>query len=311
MTLIFDRQVQVRERLADAGLTHLDGVCQRFAATAWWMLPTEPGATGASRLGGAPDLPAGAEWPVDAAGRRGNFFGQLDLATLPAEAGLASSGLLSLFTTYLDNAAEPVTVATVLTPAGTALAPVAASEDDDDYADPDTGYLSPVGVRLEPMVSLPFTQADFLDAFLGACRDDDELYELQEAFPDASEETIGQLGGFGNPHSGDDFRRVLAFHRHGHPDAQWCDRYETRAEYLASIVPGEPPQRYAADYEWIFDNAEALAAETAQTRLLLRIDSNHPMRLNLMDWDPIYFYGPTDELAAGRFERVEAMVTQG
>jgi len=313
MTLFVDEQV--RARLAEAGLAHLTDACLRFARAAWWILPVHAdaaeAAVGASRLGGAPDLPEGTGWPVDAAGRRGNFFGQLDLSTLPAEAGLAPSGLLGLFTTYLDNAAEPVVVAALLTPAGVDVTPAEASHSDEDYADPDTGYLQPVGVRFEPMVSLPFTQVDFLAAFLSACQDDDELYALQELFPDSTDETIGQLGGFGNPHSGDDLRRVLAFHRHGHPDAQWCDRYETREEYLASVVPGEPPHRYAADYEWIFDNAEAIAAEAAGTRLLLRIDSNHSMRLNLMDWDPIYFYGPTADLGAGRFDRVEAMVTQG
>lgn len=54
---------------------------------------------GASRLGGAPDLPAGAEWPVWE-GRPLSFLAQLNLAELagfPAAAALPAAGLLSFF----------------------------------------------------------------------------------------------------------------------------------------------------------------------------------------------------------------------
>ncbi|WP_228554423.1 hypothetical protein [Catenulispora pinisilvae] len=136
---------------------------------------------------------------------------------------------------------------------------------------------------------------------------------LVELFEERTGGSIGQLGGFGNPHSDDDFRRVLYFHRHGHPNAQWCDHFHSREEYLASVTPAQraDPRRHGEEFDWIFDTADAIASEAARWRLLLRIDSNHAMRLNLMDWDPIYFYAPADEIESGRIEHVEAMVTQG
>jgi hypothetical protein len=296
----------IRQRLTTAHLGHLTDLCLAWAAPAWAIFPTELG-DATSHFGGAPDLPEGVDWPVDADGKLANFFGQLDLSELPEVPGLARSGILSLFTPYLESAAEPVIVAPILTPAGSPVTRVEASEDDDDYADPYTGYLQPVGVRFEPIVSLPLTQKDFRAAFRAATTDEDELYTVGELFDGELEGAIGQLGGFGNPHSSDDFRRILAFHRHGRPEAQWCDYYDSREEYVASSSDGKRAEEFA----WIFDNAEMLATDAAALRLLLRIDSNHPMTLSLMDWDPIYFYAPVAELTTGAISHVEAMVTQG
>ena len=101
-----------------------------------------PGARVRSRLGGAPELPVGAEWPrIDA--RPYRFVAQLELAELPSRAlwplpwrdALPSAGLLSLFvaddpTGELDPRAEldwtdPRYAIAILTPPGIACEPLA------------------------------------------------------------------------------------------------------------------------------------------------------------------------------------------
>lgn len=53
---------------------------------------------GSSRFGGAPDLPAGSEWPTYGTNPY-RFLGQINFAEIPpTEAGLPTKGLLSLFT---------------------------------------------------------------------------------------------------------------------------------------------------------------------------------------------------------------------
>lgn len=53
---------------------------------------------GASRVGGAPDLPDEVPWPADRAGRPLSFVAQLDLAALPAvDDDLPREGLLAFF----------------------------------------------------------------------------------------------------------------------------------------------------------------------------------------------------------------------
>ena len=59
--------------------------------------PGEP-PVGASKLGGAPDLPAGAPWPAGGDGRPLTFLAQLDLAALPeVDPDLPRDGTLSFF----------------------------------------------------------------------------------------------------------------------------------------------------------------------------------------------------------------------
>jgi hypothetical protein len=322
MSLSQEQQQQFTAVLTQAGLGAAVETCLRHARGAYTIVVTDPDAAqlplGATRFGGTPDLPNDTEWPRDDDGKVGNFFAQLDLADLAVRApgsGLPESGLLSLFTTYLESAAEPVVVAAILTPAGSELARLMPPEDDDDYADPYTGYLEPVAVGFEPSISLPLDQKGFVAELAAALDDEDGIYTLRELLDEKPDAAIGQLGGFGDSPSGGDFRRILYFHRHGHPEAQWSDHYATREEYLTARAgaksDGDHVVKNAAEFEWIFDNAEQIAAESERWALLLRIDSNHPMELSINDWDPIYFYAPADEIAAGDVASVEAMVTQG
>jgi uncharacterized protein YwqG len=61
-------------------------------------LAPDDGPAGASKLGGAPDLPEDTSWPVDREGRPLAFVAQLDLASLPAvDDDLPREGTLSIF----------------------------------------------------------------------------------------------------------------------------------------------------------------------------------------------------------------------
>jgi uncharacterized protein YwqG len=71
-------------------------------------------APGASKLGGQPDLPASAKWPVCADGKPLAFLAQIDLAEITAIGspieGLPSAGLLSVFSAWgwqTDEGSDP------------------------------------------------------------------------------------------------------------------------------------------------------------------------------------------------------------
>src|SRR5262249_3660385 len=58
---------------------------------------------GASKVGGRPDLPAGANWPLHSSGKPLAFLGQIDLAAATAVAalpGLPRAGLLQFFSVF-------------------------------------------------------------------------------------------------------------------------------------------------------------------------------------------------------------------
>ncbi len=295
-------------------------------------------AVGATRLGGVPDLAVGAAWPRVASGRFANFLGQFDLADLAVRApqtGLPPAGLLSVFVTALDSAAVPAGVRCLFTPPG---APLARAVDrpgaDVETADEFTGLLEPIAVRFERILTLPFTQREFRAEVVDAVGWPGML-DLAAAHAD-DPDTIGRIGGYGNPYSGQDFRRVLACHRLGHPDAQWFEdlhhpadfeRDRRRAARRASLpvgaadgggwadsdalVTAAADRSAEAEAAWLFANREAIDEEACAWEHLLRIDSNPAMNLTIMEYDSIYLFVPTADLAAGRFDRVEAMVTQG
>jgi Domain of unknown function (DUF1963) len=97
------REAEVREAVAGAGF---QPIADRVAATSLptvllgrRLLERPPRALGTSRLGGNPDLPAGASWPR-CRGRAQTFLGQVRLSDLPADAEplRAHAGVLLFFT---------------------------------------------------------------------------------------------------------------------------------------------------------------------------------------------------------------------
>jgi uncharacterized protein YwqG len=106
------QQVSLQEFLAlceDVGLSENRAVAaQELIRPSLRLTRSGPGAAGpgASRLGGAPDLPPGFEWPRWRGGELA-FLGQLDLAAVAGcipEAGLPAGGLLLVF---YDAARKP------------------------------------------------------------------------------------------------------------------------------------------------------------------------------------------------------------
>jgi len=94
----------------------------------------EPGApaevpTGASKIGGLPDLPVGSEWPVHPGGLPYAFIAQINLRELVEAVGdapgLPSSGLLSFFWDPEDGYDAVPACSRVIYTEGTDLAPVA------------------------------------------------------------------------------------------------------------------------------------------------------------------------------------------
>jgi len=120
---------------------------------------------GASKIGGAPDLPPGAG-PPDAGLR---FFAQIDMAGVAAVSfesvalglGLPDAGLLSFFASADDDGLswDAERAAVLVTPPGTPLVRVA------DVVDPvPSGRLAPIGVWTWPEVELSEREFDAVDA---------------------------------------------------------------------------------------------------------------------------------------------------
>ena len=76
----------------------LDALLRRARPELELHLTPDDVPVGASKIGGAPDLPDDASWPVDRDARPLSFVAQLDLASLPAVDGdLPREGTLSFF----------------------------------------------------------------------------------------------------------------------------------------------------------------------------------------------------------------------
>jgi Domain of unknown function (DUF1963) len=100
------RDAEVRDAAARAGFESIaDRVAEASLPTVLVgrrVLERAPRVLGTSRLGGNPDLPAGARWPR-CRGRAQTFLGQVRLAGLPADAEpLQAQGGVLLFFTHVE-----------------------------------------------------------------------------------------------------------------------------------------------------------------------------------------------------------------
>jgi hypothetical protein len=275
---------------------------------------------GATRLGGVPDLPQGVAWPRNEDGRFGNFFAQLDFTDLAeriAAPDLPRGGVLSLFTTYLSAAAEPVCVKALLAGAGEQLTraePPAA----DELVFPDAGLTDPVFIRFETSLSLPLHSRELRRAVAAIAPEGDILDFACILEERGTGDEIGQLLGFATPYNNTDFYRKLYFHRVGRGGYEYQDYWDSMEEYHAVLARSHPElaaaRRKSIDetkLRWLFDHRDEIRAETARWRLLLRIDSNRAMNFNIADSDSIYFFIRSSALAERDFSRMEAGFTQG
>lgn len=163
---------------------------------------------GSSKIGGDPDLAAGAAWPtwVNKAGatRPLNFFGQVDLgaaaAAAPASLDLPTTGLLSFFADFGSGgpdeiygleATEQQGAVVLYSPSGASL--VRQKSPGTTFT---TGALAPVGAWTWPQDPPP--GVDLSDAELNALDGADQAYEAALVAGLPSGWTLGgrhQLGG--------------------------------------------------------------------------------------------------------------------
>ena len=144
--------------------------------------PSTPTELGTTRLGGDPDLPVGAEFPVAADGVPLHFLGQYDLADIQGTvAGLAfpTSGLLSLFRTQSDGkncypTQEDLPLLVRHVPEGTPFARLPRPTDLTDRPAP----FRP-GLRLVETLRLPGESRQWP----GVTLTDDQASQFDEVFP--------------------------------------------------------------------------------------------------------------------------------
>ena len=277
---------------------------------------------GTTRLGGAPELPVGSVWPAGENGYCG-FLGQLDLADVAARTGaedLPPRGLLSLFVDSIDGAAEPVPVRAILTPPGTALTRLTAPANRDDYG-ACANHLKPVEIAaFVPGINVPsfdFRLFDQIEALAPGADTD----AFQDGLWPAPPGTIGQLLGQGFDHDGTDLRLAIHARQIGRPGlerydfiADWAE-WERLKQIEQRLQNGTIYRPWSDanddDVRYVLDHRDALAAGTAELRLLMLIRSNKPMNLWINDADPIFLFIPSARLERGDFSELHGAVTQG
>ena len=284
--------------------------------------PATDAPLGGSRLGGAPDLAIGTEWPRNDYGYCG-FLGQLDLADVRTRTGcldLPAESLLSLFVDYIESAGDPVPVRAILTPAGTALERLTAPEGEDAYG-AYVNRLKPVSIAaFRPGITVPAMGLD-LHERVEALAPDGDFDRFQDAVIERPAGAIGQLLGQGFDHDGSDLRLALHARQIGREGLErfafikdwdeWLSlkRIESRLKNGTIYRPWSDDQDDQVRY--FLDNREAFFAGADALRLLLLIESNKAMDMWINDADPIFLFIPEANLAKGDFSVLLGAVTQG
>jgi len=294
------------------------------AAPCFHLIAGEPAfdaPPGATRLGGAPDLPVAADWPSSRYGACA-FLAQFDLADVRARAGandLPSGGLLSLFVDFIDSAADPVPVRAILTPPGVPLARLTPPADEADFG-ACTGLLNPVAVAaFVPGVDVPHAAPRLLDR-LEALVPDGDIDAFQDGVLATPEGAVGKLFGHGTDHDGTDLRLPIHARGIGRPGLERYDFIRDWAEWEAlktirhRLRNGQTytPWTDAGDDDvrFLLANRAAIDAGVEELRLLLTLQSNKAMNLWINDADPIYLFIPEAALARADFSVLHGAVTQ-
>jgi hypothetical protein len=258
-----------------------------------------PSTRPALRLGGNPDLPPDAAWPVAGdvwpvvgdARRPLTFIGQLDAGELDVSVwNTPREGLLSFFGLQ-DSSTRLVVAGHVLhTPPSVPLVPTAPPEDL-----PTAWRLRTLPVVARPELTLPRI-AVWPSAALAALGFGDGGPFWPGDGEEAYKELVSRLAehqGFPGEHTSDvpiPEHRVLGWPRHVQNDIL----EELAHEHLLSIG-----QRPAAE--------EDIAAVAREWRLLLQVEADYRLADGELYGQGLYFGLPAEDLAAGRFDRVEAL----
>lgn len=276
---------------------------------------------GATRFGGAPDLPAGSSWPSTPTGVPMQFLAQIDLAALAQQLGptaLPPEGLLSIFAGDLDGAWDTRAAAILTSPRQPLqrIHPPKTSNAAHHYPEPET--LNAVAVRFERGLTLPTNDAG-LEAEVLRLAPDGELDSLQTSPPAGPDIAIAQMLGHA-PETQERLQSLIAFAELGYPGKQdllhWAswEAWEEAKKMEHRLRGGTTyrPWRTEDDLvvRWMLGNREAIACETERWQVLLMVNSNKPMNLWINDADPLFVFMRTDDLQAGNFSRLRVVATQ-
>ncbi|MES2901203.1 MAG: DUF1963 domain-containing protein [Pseudomonadota bacterium] len=310
--------------LEATGCPQATALVRQVARTCFHIFPASPGTKGklgCSRLGGAPDLPAGASWPRAKNGQLLTFYGQIKLSDVSAITGpplLPAEGLLSIFCGEIDCPAELNEVHVSIIPPGFALQASALPPVSDAFADGRIGCLNPVVVRFEQGLSFPTERWAFLRALESSAPDGD-VDALLQGLSAAPEGAIGQFLGLAQ-FSGDDVQSEAYFAEIGRVNQDRLVIWESwdewgRAKAMQSRMGnGQLHRPWSslddANVKWILENRAAIAAGTEKWMSLLWIGSNKQMNLWINDADPIYFLAKINDDGSLDLSKVRAGATQ-
>lgn len=239
---------------------------------------------GASRFGGAPDLPGGVEWPQED-GRFYSFLAQVNLAELPATPPLPHKGHLYFFVGR-DDSADDVGHRILYSADATMLERRTLPSSDnllnDAYDD-----LSPTVVQGSAAISLPSYGSGAFDQFgLSEDAENDEASRYVEL----AQELL----------RGDSEREVSVLL--GHPTCLGKDPAED-----AAILRGLGHPRLS-DRAWERKNKPEIQAEARSWVLLFQLESHRSVGVNFWDAGSLRFFVRRDALAALDFSRTYAAI---
>jgi uncharacterized protein YwqG len=297
---------EVWERVArDAGLAREAARLFPYAEPCFVVgsLARGAGPLGASRLGGAPDLPATLAWPTRE-GTHLTFLAQLDLSALTPGwvAGLPSSGWLYFFL-GVDQPASDVTHAVLyfdgpreaLSPA----APPSGTRAIDRFSPRD---LPACALRLEPSLVVD-----------GAAEEALELEEFALEFLEASQTALGGLPvSWGHDPRQDAYVLRTGFasllHR-THLEPQDLEKQTREAWTAADDERAEELER-ATEQLRVFRAEEPVhRAEMKRWRVLFVLGSEREAGMCWWDAGALQFLVRADDLSERRFDRTYCCVT--
>lgn len=271
----------------------------------------------AACFGGPTLLPKGTPWPKSADGKHLDYLGYLDLAALTAagasalEGAWPSRGVLSVFIEHLGRAAEPVVVRCIHSDVGV--------EELVEQAEPKARHealmdLRPVALKAVPSISIPTTLRSVTRLVRAADEPDAGVILSELLWGITPDDAIGHVGGWPRSHDGTDLLREIALRSIGRGELVYSDYWDSLEDYEASIREhrnaASEYRRKRPDVLWLLEHAQEIAAEADRWSLLFRLDSNGEMNLQINDADPLFVFAPTDDLRAGRWDRVTGCVLQ-
>lgn len=297
----------IKRRCAEAGLPHLAEIIVQTARPALSLL-AQPETddkipVGDSKLGGAPDLPAGFKWPH--AGKVPlAFIAQINLAHAARhlqDPELPRDGTLWFFYNNVDQTwgfdpKDRPNFSVAYAPAGTPLTrteppPGTCSTDDEDE------YFSPARLGFEPTTTFsypgPDSNVEYDDDRFSEDEVDELVRELLFELFDSADGPSDEDDDGGGGEAADTPRHQFLGHARTiqSPMEEEC-QLVSNGIYLGDELKGKAAKR-----------AEELRPGAADWRLLLQVDSDDSCDMMWGDCGRIYFWIRRQDLAARDFSK--------